>query len=328
MKAYVISKPGGPEVLELKEIPDPVPEQGQVLIEIKAFGLNRAEAITRMGGSFDAVKFPKVIGIECVGIVADCPDGTLLPGQKVAAAMGGMGRKYNGSYAEKIVVPLSNVFPVNTSLTWEEFGAVPETYFTAWGCLFEELKLEDKPRVVVRPAASALGIAITQMVNLLGGQVIGITRSESKKERMLDCGMYKVIVSDNTVAAQVKEIWPEGADGVVDAVVSETSLADDFDMLSPEGRICLAGSLAASYGTSASADFKKALEHEQVSFYSSEELHADKDTLNLQYMLEQIEARNYKLHTHSVISFDALVEAHKKMDNNEYTGKVVVKVEA
>ena len=99
MKAFIVNKAGGPEALERVELEDPKPEAGQALIKIRGFGLNRAEAVTRMGGSFDAVKFPRVIGIECVGEILACPGGELPVGQKVAAAMGEMGRKYNGSYA-------------------------------------------------------------------------------------------------------------------------------------------------------------------------------------------------------------------------------------
>ena len=116
MKAYVITTPGGPESLELKDVPDPVVKKGQVKIKIRAFGLNRAEAITRMGGSGKAVKFPRVIGIECVGEVIDCPGGELTVGQKVCAAMGEMGRAYDGSYAEQTVVPVTNAFPIETKL--------------------------------------------------------------------------------------------------------------------------------------------------------------------------------------------------------------------
>ncbi len=328
MKAYVISNPGGPEVLELKEIDEPIPSSGQALIAIKAFGLNRAEVVTRMGGSGDAVPFPRVIGIECVGVVEACPGGELQEGQIVAAAMGGMGRNYDGSYAEKTVVPINNVFPISTTLDWIRLAAVPETYFTAWGCCFKALKLgnANKPKVVVRPGASALGLAITQIINHLGGEVIGITRSAGKVDKLLAAGMKKVIVSRDTVVDQIKDIWPEGVDGVVDTVVSESSVQDDLAMLSSIGRICLAGSLADSYKTSPSADFKTALNDPRVDFYSSEELTTEIDTPKLQDIIKKVEDGSYGSITDKVFNFNDLQQAHIEMDSNAFAGKVVIEV--
>ncbi len=102
MRAWVIDSPGGPEVLRLRQVPDPEPVEGSVRIDVEAFGLNRAEAVTRAGGSDEAVRFPRVIGVECVGRVAEAPGTDLVAGQTVAAAMGGMGRAYDGSYAEHV----------------------------------------------------------------------------------------------------------------------------------------------------------------------------------------------------------------------------------
>ncbi|MBX7057897.1 MAG: zinc-binding dehydrogenase [Leptospirales bacterium] len=327
MRAYVVSRAGGPEVLELKEVPDPVAARGQALIGIRAFGLNRAEAVTRMGGSFDAVKFPRVIGIECVGEVLDCPGGELSVGERVAALMGGMGRAYDGSYAEKTVVPLSNVFALQTSLDWSELGAIPETYLTAWGCCFETLQLSEGARVLVRPGASALGIAIAQIVNTLNGSVIGITRSKSKVASLLQAGMQQAIVSDGAVADQVRNLWPDGPSGIVDTIASELSVADDLAMLSNSGgRLCLAGSLAESYGNSKSADFEAALSRADVAFYNTENLRADRDGVNLQTIVNRVEAGKYRLHTQSVMDFGELVLAHRQMDANEHCGKVVIRV--
>lgn len=327
MKAYVVSQPGSPEVLELKELPNPIAKSGEVLIKIKAFGLNRAEAVTRMGGSFGAVKFPKVIGIECVGEVLDCPSGKIAKGQTVAAAMGGMGRDYNGSYAEMTVVPESNVFPIKTSLDWEILGSIPETYFTARGCI-EALQLGNvtKPKVLVRPGASALGIAITQIVNHLDGEVIGVTRSEHKRQKLINTGMKEVIVSNHAIANEVLSIWPKGADGIVDTIVSQMSIKDDFTVKNNNAFICLAGSLAESYETSPHEDFKSALKDAKVTYFSSEELHVDKDGENLQKIVNLMEEGVYKPHIDSVFSFDELVIAHQKMDKNQFAGKVVITV--
>src|SRR6266852_2376651 len=111
MRAAIVEQPGGPEVLLIKEIPVPSPRPGWVLIRVKAFGLNRSEMYTRQGHSPN-VRFPRVLGIECVGVVEDAGGTSLAPGQKVAAVMGEMGRAYDGGYAEYTLVPASQVMPL------------------------------------------------------------------------------------------------------------------------------------------------------------------------------------------------------------------------
>ena len=126
MQAYVIHQPGSVEALQLQEMPIPAVKPGWVLIRIKAFGLNRAEVMTRQGHSGDAVPWPRIIGIECVGEVADASDSDLSVGRTVATAMGGLGRSHDGSYAEYTLVPRSQVMPLQTSLSWAELAALPD----------------------------------------------------------------------------------------------------------------------------------------------------------------------------------------------------------
>ena len=149
MKAYVISQPGGPEKLVLTEIKTPEAKPGWVLIKVRAFGLNRSEWFTRRGDS-PSVKFPRVLGIECVGEIAKSLNPQLKPGQKVAAIMGGMGRDFDGSYAEYVLVPEGIVFPVRTQLDWEIFGALPEMVQTTHGSLYQGLEIEKGQTLLIR----------------------------------------------------------------------------------------------------------------------------------------------------------------------------------
>src|SRR5436190_16936393 len=137
MRAVVVRRPGGPEVLRLEERPIPAARPGWVGVRVRAFGLNHSELITRAGGSGDAVRFPRVLGIECVGEVAEAPDSDLEAGRRVVAVMGGMGRDYDGGYAQYALLPASQVMPVDTTLDWPELGAIPESFGTAWGALAE-----------------------------------------------------------------------------------------------------------------------------------------------------------------------------------------------
>src|SRR5215471_20183981 len=156
MRAIVIEQYGGPEQLAIRHLADPEPLPGHVVIEVKAFGLNHAEIYFRKGVWGDVAK---VSGIECVGVVKADPAGRFAAGQKVAALMGGMGRAFNGSYAEFTRVPAANVAPVNTSMSWADFAALPESYATAWTCLKRNLALTAGDVLLVRGATSALGQA-------------------------------------------------------------------------------------------------------------------------------------------------------------------------
>jgi NADPH:quinone reductase-like Zn-dependent oxidoreductase len=140
MKAAVIREAGGPEVLKIESLPIPTPRPGEVLIRVKAFGLNRSELFTRQGHS-PSVTFPRVLGIEAVGLVESAPDNAFRNGETVATTMGGMGRQFDGGYAEYTCVPATQVQAIRTELAWETLGALPEMLQTAWGSLFRSLRL-------------------------------------------------------------------------------------------------------------------------------------------------------------------------------------------
>ena len=124
MRAIVITEPGGPEVLQIQEVADPVPGNAEVLIAVEAFGVNHAETHMRKGEWPEATQ---ISGIEAVGTVVTDPSGVLAEGTKVLTIMGGLGRTRNGSYAEYTVAPASNVASIETSLDWADLAAIPES---------------------------------------------------------------------------------------------------------------------------------------------------------------------------------------------------------
>src|SRR5260370_11428056 len=152
MRAIVLEKFGGPDSLAYKDIPEPEPKPGTVVVEIRAFGINHAEMHMRRGEWAEAAK---VIGIECVGLVKSCPGGEFPVGAKVAALMGGLGRTINGSYAEYTRVRASNVALIESDLPWSGLAALPETYAVAWTCLFRNLSLTAGQTLVLRGATSS-----------------------------------------------------------------------------------------------------------------------------------------------------------------------------
>src|SRR5258705_5147604 len=165
MRAIVIEKFGGPDSLVYTELPEPEPEPGYVVIKIKAFGLNHAEMHMRRGEWAEAAK---VSGIECVGLVKACPGGEFPVGAKVAALMGGLGRTINGSYAEYTRARVSNVACIESELPWAELAAIPETYATAWTCLFRNLEITKGQNLVIRGGGSSFGRAAINMAGKPG----------------------------------------------------------------------------------------------------------------------------------------------------------------
>src|ERR1700745_4135631 len=183
MRAIILKQFGGLDGLVIENLPDPEPKPGQVLIEVKAFGINHAETHMRKGEWAEAAT---VSGIECVGLVKSCPGGEFAVGTKVAAFMGGMGRTINGSYAEYTCPPATNVVPIQTDLSWEEFAVIPESYATAWTCLHPNLGIKSGQTLVIRGATSALGRAAINMAVDAGAQVIATTRKKERLDTLLE----------------------------------------------------------------------------------------------------------------------------------------------
>lgn len=196
MKAVVLTEPTKAEEVRLTDCPVPQVRPGWVLVKVRAFGMNHSEQILRRNEiRADYIQKPLIPGIECVGEIADPSDSSFQKGQRVAALMGGMGRSFNGSYAEYALLPAHHVFAVSSDLPWEKLAAVPETYFTAWGSLFEGLRLRPEDTLLVRGATCALGYAAIQLAKALGCRVIATTHKESRlpllaeaDEAVLDTG--------------------------------------------------------------------------------------------------------------------------------------------
>ena len=236
MRAIVIKGYGGPEYLAIEERSDPQPKPDQVLIEVTAFGVNHAETHMRKGEWPEAAE---ISGIECVGVVRTDPAGRLAPGRKVVALMGGMGRTINGSYAELTSVPATNVVPIETDLPWEALAAVPESYATAWTCLYGNLALEAGQLVVIRGATSALGQAALNIAVHADARVIATTRQRERFAALQKLGANALLEGPD-LSRRVRELHPRGVDAVLDLVGNSTIL-DSLTMVRRGGRVCEAG---------------------------------------------------------------------------------------
>ena len=205
MKAVVLHHPGKAENLILTERPVPEPGEEQVLVKVRAFGLNRSELMTRKGLSPN-VTFPRLLGIECVGEVELDPSGQYDKGQKVLALMGEMGRKFDGSYAEYTVLPKHLLHPVQSSLPWDVLGAIPEMYQTVHGSLHLALDLQKGETLLIRGGTSSVGMLATQVAKNLGVTVIATTRNPQKEKILLENGASQVLIDDGNLKHTVQHL--------------------------------------------------------------------------------------------------------------------------
>lgn len=327
MRAIHITQFGGPEQLQLVELPIPVPASGQVLIRVKAFGLNRAESYMRRGLWGEVAQ---VTGIECVGEVADAPGTGLPPGQKVAAIMGGMGRSINGSYAEYVCVPATNVVPLRSTLPWAELAAIPESYATAWACLHDNLALRPGQTLLVRGASSALGQAASNIAAQLGAQVIATTRRPVELADVLTRNGARHIVEERpAMAGVVRGIAPGGVDAVLD-LIGNTTLLDSLACAArPGGRVCQAGFLGGLEPLAGFQPLQQLPPGVQLSFFGSFAFGTpgyELDRLPWQEIVERVEQGRYHARPAKVFAFDDIVHAHAWLDAGAGLGKAVVQI--
>src|SRR5947207_8333329 len=179
MRAVVLDAPGPPSALAIRELPVPNPPTGWVLIKVKAFGLNRSELHTRLGLA-QGVTFPRVLGIEATGVVAQCPGGEFPVGHQVVAMMGGMGRAFDGGYAEYTCVPASQVIAFRSDLDWATLGAVPEMLQTAYGSLTVGLDAQPGQSILIRGGTSSVGMATAVLAKQRQMTVLSTTRRADK----------------------------------------------------------------------------------------------------------------------------------------------------
>lgn len=325
MKAIVVEQPGGPEVLQIRTLPRPQPRPGWVLIQVKAFGLNRSEMFTRQGHSPN-VKFPRVLGIECVGIVADASDTNLQVGQTVAAVMGEMGRAYDGGYAEYTLVPASQVLPVKTELPWEVLGAIPETFLTAWGSLVEAMQVQPGQTLLVRGGTSSVGLAAITLAKNMGLTVLATTRNPAKIATLQSNGADLVILDKGgPLAPEVKRLVPGGVNQVLELIGAPT-LLDSLQAAAPGGIVCNSGILSNAWIMERFEPLEDMPSTVKLTVYKSGTIIAEKNSAALQQIVDGVAAGKYKVNIERVFQFDEIVEAHRYMEENRAQGKLVVLV--
>ena len=286
MKAVVVYEAGGVDKLVYQDVPKPQIKEEWSLIKVKGFGINRSEIFTRKGYS-PTVKFPRILGIECVGIVEQSEK--FKTGTKIVSIMGEMGREFDGSYAEYVILPNEQIYPIESNLSWEVLAAIPETYYTAYGA-FINLKIVENDKILVRGASSATGIAFCNLVKsrFPNAKIYGSTQNISKREILLEIG-FNEIFEDKGYVLQTEMI------------------KDSIKHLNRFGIVCSAGQLGEQWFLE---DFDPIMELKNdiylTTFYSG-----IVDSLRLNEMLNFVNKYNVVASPSKIFRLNEIQEAHQ-----------------
>jgi NADPH:quinone reductase len=244
-KSVVFGRLGGPEVLELKDLPVAEPNAGEVRISVQAIGLNRAEVMYRAGQYFEQPQFPSKIGIEAAGVIEALGPGVsnVRVGDKISIATGQSIGKY-GTYGEKIITLASSAIPYPSNLTPQEAASVWVQYLTAYFAFVDLAHIQRGQSILITAATGGAGLGAIEMARLLGATCIVTTRSASKKQALLDAGADHVIVtSDEDLVERVKSATSgKGADLIFDPIAGDT-LPTLAEAVAWGGQIILYGAL-------------------------------------------------------------------------------------
>ncbi len=322
MKAVVLSQSCPAEAMTLSDVPVPDVRPGWVLIRVGAFGINHSEVLLRQ---FEVdrpyIHAPIIPGIECVGVVADASDTRFKTGDRVMALMGGMGRSFNGSYAEYVLMPESHVFAVDSSLPWNELAAIPETFYTAYGSLSLSLQLNKEDTLLIRGATSTVGLAAIQLGKSIGAKVIATTRSERKAETLHNVGADGVLLEGENFRKRFLEQYPQGATKVLELIGAST-IRESLQVTALHGIVCHTGLLGNVFSLK---DFDPIKEIPSgvylTGFYSN-----NPTQQQISAMMKLIENNGIHPLIAARFTLDEISEAHHLAEERHQIGKIIITV--
>jgi len=320
MRAIVLDEPGPPESFSIRDLPVPEPPAGWAQLQVKAFGLNRSELHTRLGLG-EGVTFPRVLGIEATGVITGCPGGEFEVGQQAVAMMGGMGRTYDGGYAEYTIVPTSQIVPFTSDLYWGTLGAVPEMLQTASGSLSIGLDAREGQSILIRGGTSSIGMATAVLAKQKAMTVLSTTRNLGKSQALLDVGVDHVLVDDGNVAEQVRQILPEGVDCALELIGTPT-LPDTLRSTRVHGVVCFTGMLSNQWIVEEFYPIDYIPRGVRLTAYGGDAKDLSADVL--QAYLDAVAAGHAIVPIDHIYEFDEIVEAHRHMEEGRASGKLVV----
>jgi NADPH:quinone reductase len=320
MKAVVLDGPGPPSALHIRQVPRPYPRRGWVLISVRAFGLNQSELHMRLGLA-GGVTFPRVPGSEAVGVVARCPGGEFSEGQQVATFGEGMGRVFDGGYAEYCCVPVAQVVPFRSDLDWTTLGAIPVMLATASGSLTIGLDAKEGQSLLIRGGTSSVGMATAVLAKRLGMRVLSTTRQEGKALALTDIGVDEVILDDGQVAGRVQTMVPGGVDAALELIGAPT-LPDTLRSTRVHGVVCFTGMLSNQWTIDKFYPIEYIPRGVRLTSYSGGA--ADLPPAVLQGFIDAVAEDAAVVPIGAVHHIDQIVEAHTAMEEGRVAGKIVV----
>ncbi|WP_433023152.1 zinc-binding dehydrogenase [Kribbella sp. CA-294648] len=322
MRAVVLTEPGPPESLKVSTADRPEPRPGWVRIKVEAFGLNRSEYHLRAGLASNA-KFPIIPGIEATGTVDLAPGGEFEPGRQVVAMMGGMGREFDGGYAEYTVVPVSSVVPVTTDLDWATLGALPEMLQTAHGSLHTGLAIQPGQSLLIRGGTSSVGVAAAVLAKEQGLTVFSTTRNPKRLDMLKELGVDHPLVDDGNITEQVREILPDGVNAALE-LVGTNVLPDTLRATAVHGTVCFTGMLSDAWTIPDFYPIGYLPNGVRLTAYGGESTDLPADAF--QRYVDLIASGKLPIRIDRVFGLDEIAEAHRIMENGDAVGKLVVRI--
>ncbi len=320
MKAIVLTSRCTASEMKVSDIPVPEVKPGWVLVKIQAAGLNHSEALLRMFEiENDYIRKPIVPGIECVGEIEDPSDSSFKEGEKVLAVMGGMGRSFNGSYAEYALLPVSNVFKVKSDMDWISLAAIPETYFTAYGSLFQCLLLNADDVLLVRGATSTVGLAAIQLAKAVGAKVIATSRRDTSFEKLYGVGSDKCLIDDGNLAAVIDDSFRPNK---VLELIGPATLSDSMKIVRRPGFVCNTGIL----GNKFTIDHFDPIKMIPNGVFLSGFFSNYPDQTSFDSIFDLLERSGQKPLYGKVLTIDQISEAHTLLENGGAGGKIILKM--
>ena len=326
MRAVVCRAAGGPEVLEVAEVPDPEPLPGEVVIEVAATAVNRADVMQREGNYPPPPGASEILGLECAGVIASVGEGVTgwRPGDRVCALLSG------GGYAERVAVPAGQVLPTPSGLDDAQAAALPEVVCTVWSNVFMVAALQPGEAFLVHGGGSGIGTMAIQLAKQVGARVTCTVGSEDKAAFCRDLGAdLAVNYREQDFVDEVRRFAGAGADVILDNM-GAAYLGRNVDLLAHEGRLLVIGLQG---GAKAELDLRALLSKRGAVIATTLRSRPLDDKAAIIASVREnvwplIEDGSVRPVIHATFGIDDVVAAHETVRNGAHIGKVVVTTSA
>jgi len=317
VKAIRIHDDGGPEVLRYEDAPDPVAEAGEVLIELRAASLNHLDLWVRKG--LPSVPKPRILGADGAGIRADTGERVVInPGLEQGTRITVVGEHMDGTHAELIAVPETNVYAIPDSLSFEEAAAFPLVFETAWRMLVTKAALKPDEWVLIWGIGGGVATAALAIARALGARAVVTSSSDEKLARAVELGADATVNhAEADVASRIKDATDGGADVVIETVGADT-WTTSLSVARPAARICVCG---ATSGPNPPASLHR-IWWKQLTIYGST-MGTRED---FEAVLDLVVSGRAKPVIDSVFPLSETSAAHERLESGEQLGKVVLTI--